>query len=398
MRESNSKGFDLKVRSLLEDAEVDVPASVWDALSSRLDGPAAVSGSGSHRVRWQAVAGVSLALAAAIVAGVFIFRSPEQQSIPATENLVSELVPQPSSQDITSESLPAASYPVTRSSSKQEVQEALAETVIVSEPAGNASTAPAAQVQEGSAGETPNEILADPSEFGPSTATLLAQLEWEEEKAAFRPGLSLELNGALGSNDSRLFTGNDKRSFMSSGDPAHTRTSLEEESVSSYDIPLSFGVGVRFQLVPKFSIGVGIDYSLLGRTFTGTYTEVEGGLVTRQLTGDVRHRMQYIGIPVSFYYDFVQAKFINCYVFAGGTAEYCVSNRYLIEDVSYKEDVQSLQYSLRAGLGVEFMVSKHLGIYIDPGVSYYFRCDQPKSIRTVQPFMVNFEAGLRFDL
>jgi hypothetical protein len=54
-----------------------------------------------------------------------------------------------------------------------------------------------------------------------------------------------------------------------------------------------------------------------------------------------------------------------------------------------------MQLSANIGMGAEFMVGKHLGIYIDPSLRYYFDNDQPKSIRTAQPLMFGFEMGLR---
>ena len=54
-----------------------------------------------------------------------------------------------------------------------------------------------------------------------------------------------------------------------------------------------------------------------------------------------------------------------------------------------------MQLSANVGVGVEFMLGRHLGLYIDPSLRYYFNCDQPKSIRTVQPLMLGFELGLR---
>ena len=57
-----------------------------------------------------------------------------------------------------------------------------------------------------------------------------------------------------------------------------------------------------------------------------------------------------------------------------------------------------MQYSVGAGIGVEFMLANHLGLYLDPGFRYYFDNGQPVSIRTQQPFMMNFELGFRFDI
>ena len=49
-----------------------------------------------------------------------------------------------------------------------------------------------------------------------------------------------------------------------------------------------------------------------------------------------------------------------------------------------------------AGVGIEFMIMDNVGLYFDPSVRYYFATQkQPRSIRTVQPFRVDVEAGLR---
>ena len=54
-------------------------------------------------------------------------------------------------------------------------------------------------------------------------------------------------------------------------------------------------------------------------------------------------------------------------------------------------------FSVGAGLGVEFRLGRTLGLYLDPGVNYYFPGNQPRSIRTDKPLMLNFDAGLRFN-
>ena len=62
----------------------------------------------------------------------------------------------------------------------------------------------------------------------------------------------------------------------------------------------------------------------------------------------------------------------------------------------YNGSVGSVQFSANIGIGVEFILTDHLGLYIDPSLRYYFRNSKaPKSIRTVQPLMLGFEAGFR---
>ena len=155
-------------------------------------------------------------------------------------------------------------------------------------------------------------------------------------------------------------------------------------------------------MAPRLSIGSGLTYSLLDRSFTGTYNEVSGGAVTRTVDGDVRHTMHYVGVPLNLYFDVVKTGSIKFYVFGGGAAEYCVANSYTLkanpQNIVYKEAVKGLQYSASAGLGVEFRIADHLGLFFDPSAKYYFPSSHPKSVRTDKPYMVNFEAGLRFNL
>ena len=91
---------------------------------------------------------------------------------------------------------------------------------------------------------------------------------------------------------------------------------------------------------------------------------------------------------------------MNFYAYAGGAVEKCVSNEYdvLNTSVIHKEVPAGVQFSANAGIGVEFILGKHIGLYIDPSLRYYFEGNQPKSIRTDQPLMLGFEMGFRFNL
>ena len=88
------------------------------------------------------------------------------------------------------------------------------------------------------------------------------------------------------------------------------------------------------------------------------------------------------------------------YAYAGGTVERCVSDKYYIlnTDYIYNGNVKGVQLSANAGIGMEFLLGRYLGIYLDPSLRYYFDCGQPKSIRTAQPLMMGIEMGLRFRL
>ena len=119
------------------------------------------------------------------------------------------------------------------------------------------------------------------------------------------------------------------------------------------------------------------------------------------LPARIRNMQHYIGVPVSVYYNIIDHDFINFYAHAGGAVEKCILNKYEVHTspvIYHTQAVESVQLSANAGIGVEFMLGKHVGIYLDPSLRYYFKGNQPKSIRTAQPLMLGFEAGLRFNL
>ena len=117
---------------------------------------------------------------------------------------------------------------------------------------------------------------------------------------------------------------------------------------------------------------------------------------------NIKHTLQYVGIPVNLYFDFVRRKSVEMYLFAGGAVEKGIANKYSIagagEPETWKTSVPGLQWSVGAGMGVQFNVSDRMGLYVDPSAKYYFDCGQPKSIRTQQPYVFNLEIGARFNL
>ena len=181
-----------------------------------------------------------------------------------------------------------------------------------------------------------------------------------------------------------------------------TKTGIEEkESQTKYSIPVAVGAGVRIELSPRWSIGAGLNYTNLTRTFKGTYTHVdEDGKIDNTITSDIKNSQHYIGLPVNAYFNIISSKHVNFYASAGGTVEKCVYDKYLIltDNITHKESVKGVQLSAGLGIGAEFMLGQHLGLYIDPSLRYYFDCNQPKSIRTAQPLMFGVEAGFRFKL
>ncbi len=180
---------------------------------------------------------------------------------------------------------------------------------------------------------------------------------------------------------------------------------ITETGSSSYGIPVSFGIGAKFFIGRRWAIGAGLNYTIMTRSFNGIYidpaTSSSSGLSYEFNETKIRNSISYIGIPINAYFSIIRTNIVDFYVYAGGSAEKCVANVYRMQDpvASYKENVNGFQFSVGAGLGVEFVVADILGIYADPSVRYYFKdANQPKSIRTENPVSFGFELGLRIRL
>lgn len=399
MMQDNNRDFDLQLRSMLEDAEVRPPKGAWKAISTRLDAAdAAVSrsrGPVSPAFRW---AGAALAFAA-VALGVFISFPGSNGQVGLQRGALTadavELVTLPMKRPSELGGAPVRKMYAASAADMDTAEAQQAITMEEETPAEPETTAkPAATSRK--AATPPSAEPAGDTGYGTYTADPFAALAMEEERENRKFGATfLYAKGAIGGNDPDFVS----RSAGLSMAPGTSSSGIRELTESTYGIPLTLGLGVRFYLLPGFSIGTGVDYSMLTRTFTGTYKGPESD--GSEVSGDIQHTIQYVGIPIDLYYDILSSDKIKFYVYGGGEAEFCVSNRFTVfssPEIKCSEPVRKLQYSVGAGVGVEFRLADKLGLYLDPGVKYYFAGGQPKSIRTDKPLMFNFDAGLRFSL
>lgn len=399
--------FDLQMRSLLEDAEAKPSRRVWKAVSARLDEADAAKAASAASWGWMKWAGASLAFAAMLAAGFFfagtVDKTPETLPIPTSKHI------QQQPQKLLAQAVTAEPATSQATISKNAVRTVKAEEdVIVGTPySDEAPVAVEAATQEAGQEIPTTAPAAKPADArkpvydvpADNSATWEQIMAEDDIKSDALP-VQFFIEGALAGNESEFSAFNEAAGMMAPPTYTTARTGITELGDSSYGIPFTVGIGARFYLNKRLSIGTGIDYSLLTRSFEGKYTEVSGSSEPDfTTTGNVWHAMHYIGIPVNLYYDIIAGNRIKFYAYGGGAAEYCVANKYTMaaQKIEWYDPVKSLQWSVGAGVGVEFKLADFLGIYVDPGARYYFDCGQPSNVRTEHPLLVNFNAGLRFD-
>lgn len=145
--------------------------------------------------------------------------------------------------------------------------------------------------------------------------------------------------------------------------------------------PISFGLSVRKSLAKGFSVETGLTYTLLSSDakFADSDQKTE-------------QKLHYLGIPLKANWNFLDKKLFTLYVSGGGMIEKCVYGKLGTE----KETVKPLQFSVSGAVGAQFNATKRVGIYVEPGVAYFF--DDGSDVQTIRkenPFNFNIQAGIR---
>lgn len=395
---------DIMMKSILEGGQEEVPAHIWDGVEGGLDKLAQ-----RRKVifLWRR-AGIAVAAAAVVAMGVFLSsdRSADFVPEPSQSGMIAVAQEPLKAQDTADEPAPlllaetklpkavtpTATVPTTAEPATYE--SAVHEQTEPVDTAEKETETPATSMTSETK-ETAHTVKKEADEYFPT--------EWGEEEQQDRREhkTSIVMSGLAGTNSSseKVRIGPSKRPTM---EAAPTKTGItENNSRNTYGLPVSVGTGVKIYLTDRWSLSAGFNYTLLTRRFYGRYTHInEAGVEDNTISSDIRNSQHYVGIPVNAYYDIVEQKHLNFYAYAGGTVEKCVSDRYQVlnTSITHKEKVQGVQLSANAGIGVEFLLGQHLGLYIDPSLRYYFKGNQPKSIRTAQPLMLGFEMGLRIRL
>ena len=378
------------MRSILSQGQEEVPAGVWEGISSELD---RIEGVAARRtvMLWFRRSAVAVAAAAAVAVGVFTDWSADSDMIEASPDRSLIAVVDRPEINVGGYLDQPAGIEERHLTYVADASEEVTEAVRIAEEAVEAGEPAPAKEKETSIKDV--QVQAEDM-----WTDILEEEEPAKKNRKHRTSIVLSgvagTNGAKSSGLSPL-----KKPAMSTSRP---KTGVVQKSPeATYGLPVSLGAGVKIDLSKRWSLGVGANYSVLSRRFFGTYTQVDGeGIVEESISTDIRDVQQYIGIPVNAFFSFVKNDYLNMYAYAGGAVERCVSDKYYIlnTDYIYNGNVKGVQLSANAGIGMEFLLGRYLGIYLDPSLRYYFDCGQPKSIRTAQPLMMGIEMGLRFRL
>lgn len=182
-------------------------------------------------------------------------------------------------------------------------------------------------------------------------------------------------------------------------DMSSVNRDVETKTEYEHHLPIRIGLSVAYALTDRLSISSGLTYTRLA-------SDIKDASRESKYIGE--QRLHYVGIPVNVSYKVASFRWLGLYGTAGVLAEKCVSgttDEGYVENNTMKytntQDISSkpLQMSVNAGVGIQFDFIDNVGIYAEPGLSYYF--DDGSALQTIykeKPLNFNLNVGVRFKL
>ena len=170
------------------------------------------------------------------------------------------------------------------------------------------------------------------------------------------------------------------------------------EMVAQYthELPINIQLTLSRELTSRFSIETGLSY-----------TQMKSVIMTGSTTAHIQEqqRLHYIGIPLRFGWKWFNRSHLSLYTSAGMMLEFPIRStlnvKHITNDITTFSRESTLdvprQWSMSLGFGIQYDLTPHLGIYMEPSLQYFFdNGSNLKSYRTEHPLSITLPLGLRF--
>lgn len=165
-----------------------------------------------------------------------------------------------------------------------------------------------------------------------------------------------------------------------------------------HHMPINVVASVKWNFAENWALESGVSYTFM-------QSDLHSG---SELYWEDTQKLHYVGIPLKVHRNIWNTSAFAFYASAGGMIEKCVSGSlesvYVTSSSTREVENHSVsehpfQFSLAAAVGAQVSLLKTVGLFIEPGVAYFF--DDGSNLATVRkehPFNFNLQFGLRFNL
>lgn len=149
-----------------------------------------------------------------------------------------------------------------------------------------------------------------------------------------------------------------------------------DEKTATHRMPLRAGLSLRIPVNERWSLTTGVDYSLY-------FSKI----------GYNQQRAHYLGIPVRADYSITRNKWLDVYVGAGVSTDFCVAAS--VDGCKTAKD--GIGIALNGAGGVLFSISDHFGLFLEPTFSWNIPSDNRvlDTYKSEHPCMLSVASGLR---
>lgn len=216
------------------------------------------------------------------------------------------------------------------------------------------------------------------------------QMFYRGSAPASAPGLTVDGSGSGPGGDANVQT--------KAHAPMSLRNSTSVVSKSDHRRPVRFALTANYPISGTFGLESGLTFTTLRSSFS---TEAGSTLTETDQT------LMYIGVPLNMTASILDTKLFSLYAGVGGMVEKSVSGKTVStetvggvkqgDSVKKNLNVKPLLWSLNASAGLQANLTRNLGVYVEPGLSYHF--DDGSDVSTIykdRPLDFAVTIGARF--
>ena len=152
----------------------------------------------------------------------------------------------------------------------------------------------------------------------------------------------------------------------------------------THHFPFKGGLSVGIPVAQRWKVTTGLEYSLYQSSFTYS------------ISGEKKQLAHYLGIPLRLDWTLANKRWLDVYLGGGFEGDYCIGATLAGERI--KRD--GFSFSVIGAGGVQFNVTKHLGIYVEPELSWTIPSENRvlETWRSEHPFTFSVATGLRINI
>lgn len=397
-----------QLRQRLNDAEVPAPENLWDSISQQLDAQGqlqdAVDAQVAKKPRRVALLPWAAAASVVLIAGVAMWwqlhsntpdiamHEPAPHPISLTDNkaVVADAATANTKASATSTHAMLAYKDNTlapTASNKEEVMAlTMAEQEVQSEPIAEVSTTTS----------TPTATATQKSQGSARTMTArttyaLPRTQHQANNTRWQVGVGTAGNMNRYKSSGPIYVNSLSAVNTEYADNEMFRVSPYEQDtkyVTHHDMPISIGFTASYSVTPRIALASGLVYTLATSSFQ------HGASMPKET-----QTLHYVGIPLNLSYTVWGNSWLRTYIMAGAQADMNVKATLKADGHKSNIDNDRAQFSVTGGAGVQLNVAQQLGVYVEPGVRYYF--DNGSAVQTIfkeHPTNFSLQVGLRWNI